>query len=327
MWPPRFQPPFCTAVDCAMLHLAALLAIISLAAHGPVHCLHLDVEKVNHLVLDNTKIDERNLHNFLAEHEQLLLFGDRTAGDDFKIVNVRQRKRESRSSTGGGFVRFNMNDGAGDDNFSLRLQKSNILIDESFAFIESYDNATQLLDDSYARVQRYKDCFYRNERAAFDLCEGSIRGLIRSNASDLVIHPLPERFGSGAHVMLTRNKARNASEAGPSAERERTMFEPDITERDRRPPGAFAGQRPRARRHITGHSAKVPDVLHIETAIFIDKDLYRHMSKNYPKNTEAHLIRFVLAMINGVQLLYNHPSLGHPINFILKRLEILHNDP
>lgn len=72
---------------------------------------------------------------------------------------------------------------------------------------------------------------------------------------------------------------------------------------------------------------KIPHALFVETAIFVDRDLYRHMAKNYPKNTEANLIRFVMAMINGVQLLYHHPSLGHQINFILKRLEILHNDP
>lgn len=70
----------------------------------------------------------------------------------------------------------------------------------------------------------------------------------------------------------------------------------------------------------------LPDVLHIETAIFVDKDLFRHMVKNFPKNTEQNLIRFILAMINGVQLLYHHPSLGHRINFILKRIEILHNE-
>lgn len=28
-----------------------------------------------------------------------------------------------------------------------------------------------------------------------------------------------------------------------------------------------------------------------------------------------------------MQLLYHHPSLGHEINFVLKRLEVLHNDP
>lgn len=50
------------------------------------------------------------------------------------------------------------------------------------------------------------------------------------------------------------------------------------------------------------------------------------MMKNFPSNTEQHLIRFILAMINGVQLLYHHPSLGYKVNFILKRIEILHNE-
>lgn len=84
----------------------------------------------------------------------------------------------------------------------------------------------------------------------------------------------------------------------------------------------------RSKRYIaSGSNRKIPHILFIETAIFVDRDLYRHMAKNYPKNTEGNLIRFVMAMINGVQLLYHHPSLGHQINFILKRLEILHNDP
>lgn len=36
--------------------------------------------------------------------------------------------------------------------------------------------------------------------------------------------------------------------------------------------------------------------------------------------------RFILAMINGVQLLYQHQSLGYRVNYILKRVEILHNE-
>uniref|UniRef100_A0A182QJB6 Uncharacterized protein n=1 Tax=Anopheles farauti TaxID=69004 RepID=A0A182QJB6_9DIPT len=79
MWRPQLQP-FFTAVGRVTLQIVALLALILIAARNPVRCLHLDVEKVNHLVLDNAKIDERNLHNFLEEHEQLLLFGDRMPG-------------------------------------------------------------------------------------------------------------------------------------------------------------------------------------------------------------------------------------------------------
>ncbi|XP_065367757.1 A disintegrin and metalloproteinase with thrombospondin motifs 16 [Calliphora vicina] len=85
----------------------------------------------------------------------------------------------------------------------------------------------------------------------------------------------------------------------------------------------------RNKRYINSASqySNVPDILHIETAIFVDIDLYKHMAKNFPKDTSSHLIRFVLAMINGVQLLYNHPSLGKRVNFVLKRLEILEKDP
>lgn len=63
-------------------------------------------------------------------------------------------------------------------------------------------------------------------------------------------------------------------------------------------------QRQRRRRQTdtapNATNAKIPPVLAIEIAIFVDKDLYRHMLKNFPRNTEANLIRFVLAMINGV---------------------------
>ncbi|XP_037887566.1 A disintegrin and metalloproteinase with thrombospondin motifs 16 isoform X1 [Glossina fuscipes] len=84
----------------------------------------------------------------------------------------------------------------------------------------------------------------------------------------------------------------------------------------------------RQRRHISSAGQwQIPDVLHIETAIFVDSDLFKHMAKNFPKDTGSHLIRFVLAMINGVQLLYHHPSLGRRVNFVLKRLEILEKDP
>lgn len=79
--------------------------------------------------------------------------------------------------------------------------------------------------------------------------------------------------------------------------------------------------------HSASQTSVIPDVLYIETAIFVDIDLYKHMAKNFPKDTSSHLIRFVLAMINGVQLLYHHPSLGKRVNFVLKRLEILEKDP
>ncbi|KAJ9585414.1 hypothetical protein L9F63_002797, partial [Diploptera punctata] len=67
--------------------------------------------------------------------------------------------------------------------------------------------------------------------------------------------------------------------------------------------------------------------IYVETAVFVDKDLFHHMALNFPTDTERELVRVVLAMINAVQLLYHDPSLGRQVNFVLKRLEILHVDP
>lgn len=133
---------------------------------------------------------------------------------------------------------------------------------------------------------------------------------------------MPTRFGGNSHILYeTELPASNLNDE---------RFQEDI--RRKYPATAtkhqISNHLNRTRRYITsGSNRKIPHVLFIETAIFVDRDLFRHMVKNYPKNTEGNLIRFVMAMINGVQLLYHHPSLGHQINFILKRLEILHNDP
>ncbi|XP_049546517.1 A disintegrin and metalloproteinase with thrombospondin motifs adt-1-like isoform X2 [Anopheles darlingi] len=254
---------------------------------------------------------------FLDKHERLLLFGDYDM-DNFMIVNVRRRKRESRSFSGNRFVQFNID--SLDNFFFLNLKKAEFLVDDSFAFIEHYDNATLLLDNSFAHVMKFKDCFFLNELAAFDLCDGNIRGLMHSTKSNIIIHPLPERFGTGAHIIVNRKHVQNKTHKSSVSSSRGSLLGLNEMEQIQR------AAEHRSKRQLV-NAPKIPDDFHVEIAIFIDKDLYRHMMKNYPKNTEASLIRFILTMINGVQLLYNHPSLGYTINFILKRLEILHNEP
>nr|CAD7577310.1 unnamed protein product [Timema californicum] len=40
--------------------------------------------------------------------------------------------------------------------------------------------------------------------------------------------------------------------------------------------------------------------IYVETAVFVDKDLFQHMALNFPTDTERELVRVVLAMINAV---------------------------
>lgn len=61
---PQLQP-FFTAVGSVMLQIVALLALILIAARNPtVHCLHMEVERVNHLVLDNAKVRREMCSSF-----------------------------------------------------------------------------------------------------------------------------------------------------------------------------------------------------------------------------------------------------------------------
>lgn len=151
----------------------------------------------------------------------------------------------------------------------------------------------------------------------------SQRGIYRTNKSDVFIQPLPERFGIGSHIMIEKNFTDSRFEPQENFIRPEALKELIKTRTKRSPLIKYPSSK-----FYQSSSSKlpIPTTLHVETAIFVDKDLYRHMLKNFPSNTEQQLIRFILAMINGVQLLYQHQSLGYRINFILKRVEILHNE-
>lgn len=56
----------------------------------------------------------------------------------------------------------------------LHLHKSNKLVDDNFVFIKRDENHTKLVDDFDKLVERYSNCFYRNENSAIDLCDGNV---------------------------------------------------------------------------------------------------------------------------------------------------------
>ncbi|KAH8305999.1 hypothetical protein KR018_009807, partial [Drosophila ironensis] len=235
----------------------------------------------------------------------------------------------------------------------LQLQQSPQLIDDAFIFIRRTENGTQFVEHSPQLLKRLERCFYRSPAAALDLCEpGSVRGVFQQNASDFVVHPLPARFGSGTHVLFQARLDKNQHHSVPSPPLDSQLqFEPDAEEfneprrrlRAQSPAQAplrlrfqprhhhhhnhHQHQHQRRRRRYIGNPPRsrwpeIPEELFVETAIFVDSDLYAHMQRNFPTNTDGKLISFVMAMINGVQLVYHHHTLGRRINFVLKRLEI-----
>ncbi|XP_069681720.1 A disintegrin and metalloproteinase with thrombospondin motifs adt-1-like isoform X2 [Periplaneta americana] len=257
-------------------------------------------------------VTETNLRDLLTTAEWTSLLGASSDAPEFAVVLPVRRRRRRRwllpDETGA--IPVSLDARQLGRRFDLRLVPSPALLDPSFVLLSRWRNRTDMLSPRLAEPH----CFYRGDdgphRAAVALCGGDMRGIIASPDDEYyVINPLPRRF------------------------RRRSADVPHVLVRWT-PPAQRLDQalRPRAAKNPAARRRRSPALppgapVHVETAVFIDEDLFQHMALNFPQDTERELVRVVLAMINAVQLLYHDPSLGRQVNFVLKRLEILHVDP
>ncbi|XP_066908281.1 A disintegrin and metalloproteinase with thrombospondin motifs adt-2 isoform X2 [Halyomorpha halys] len=184
------------------------------------------------------------------------------------------------------------------ERLSINLTLATGLLDPKLVILSRRQNFTELLSPQLAAPSCH---FSAPGRAALFLCQG-ISGIVLSKNDDAyyIINPLRKRLNKRSvddHIphIVVKKRLRLAKES----------FE---TQRDRRAIGE-------------------PNPVHVETAVFIDRDLYTHMKTNFPTETEKEVVKFVLTMVNAVQMLYHDPSLGRRVNFVIKRLEILHIEP
>lgn len=108
-----------------------------------------------------------------------------------------------------------------------------------------------------------------------------------------VINPLPKRFNKRsseppAHIIVRKHV--NEFYSALSSEKLSN---------------SFCGLRredvlPRKASLRYGRSITAP--VHVETAVFIDNDMFRLMANNFPEDTEREVVRFVLAMVNAVSI-------------------------
>ncbi|XP_023022167.2 ADAMTS metallopeptidase stall isoform X1 [Leptinotarsa decemlineata] len=240
--------------------------------------------------------------------------------------------------------------------FDLDVKSSPDILTPDFVVLETFANRSQPIT-----VQKEdRNCYFRGTTAALSLCKG-VRGIVHLNDTDFfLIHPLPSRFhnetanphiliqkkhhavhtGNCPHydtIQLKQNTTKDITYAKVNNKIHETHLEWSSDEEediDKDINISSRSKRDVLEDYLDDFSysnlgrkkrESFPDgaPAFVETAVFVDKDLFEHMKTNYPVDTERELIRFVLAMINAVQLLYHDPSLGRPVNFVLKRLEIL----
>ncbi|KAM3960344.1 LOW QUALITY PROTEIN: ADAMTS metallopeptidase stall [Aphomia sociella] len=298
----------------------------------------------------------KQLLDHLSESEKIFLFGANHNEAQFEIAHLKQPNRRKRS-----LIHDDQELVSLKNHLGVKVTPRNSFLDPQFLLMRRWSNSTELVLDQHAD-EELDLCYFRSDDAALYACE-DVRGLIKSNNSYYFIHPLPDRFhqeNSKAHVIIKREITNSPSQF--NHEKEDTCIERDSLDTSITPQPVRIWTKHRRKREVTSITNKDNDLegfklnlahrnktigafikklvtdtkrqkravlpaVFVETAVFVDRDLYKHMTVNFPKDTERELVRFVLAMINAVQLLYHDPSLGRPVNFILKRLEILHEDP
>lgn len=66
---------------------------------------------------------------------------------------------------------------AGDTDLQLHLQPSQRLIDDAFVYIKRFENSSVLINDFHKLAEQIGGCFYRDARAALDLCDDGVVSL------------------------------------------------------------------------------------------------------------------------------------------------------
>ena len=65
----------------------------------------------------------------------------------------------------------------------------------------------------------------------------------------------------------------------------------------------------------------------IELAVFVDSSLFRGLKETFPDDTDRHVVNVVSAMLNAVQILFDDEALGHKVALLIKRIEVMKEEP
>lgn len=103
------------------------------------------------------------------------------------------------------------------------------------------------------------------------------RGVYRMNDTDVFIQPLPERFGMGSHILIEKNI--NDSMFEPQDKFLSPELKKELAKRRvRRAPLLKYSTSPKF--YQATSKIPLPQTLHIETAVFVDKVRFISVFKN-----------------------------------------------
>ncbi|CAG9762316.1 unnamed protein product [Ceutorhynchus assimilis] len=269
---------------------------------------------------NNQLIKEENLKSLLSEVERNTLFGK---DQNYTIINIPLEKYPNATH------KLEIQAPSFGKTFNLDLTRSSNLISNDLVVLETYANGSVLFKLRNEDLR----CYFRGTHTALSVCQG-VNGIVHTdNENYYLIKPLPKRFHNTTHMphLLIRKSHKDSKYQDYYKLRNKlNNFNKHSHIFRRKSNQKFKTKELFIQKKINSRTKRetfpTSATVFVETAVFVDRDLFEHMKTNFPADTEREIIRFVLAMINAVQLLYHDQSLGRPVNFVLKRLEIMKDD-
>ncbi|XP_042857652.1 A disintegrin and metalloproteinase with thrombospondin motifs adt-2-like [Penaeus japonicus] len=284
----------------------------------------------------------------LSKEDLQFLFGDKEA-PPHSIINIRAHPREKRSSStltdNPGFLDVVLEDE--EDHIEFELHPNSLLVSPHFTLVVRDDEG--VTEDRGVTIP---SCIYvgaaknnPDTTAALSNCDGhGFTGVIVSTNYTHLVKPLNRRrrrrrqadeeeedeeveemTPDGLHVIHTRQKDAKCAVFNLQAMRApRLIVRLDDVE------GDSATEKPdkedeKTKDSETPRSKRASDEAYqIETAVFVDDAMYDVIKEQNPgSDTVQTVTDVVFAIMNGVHLLYNAPSLELHFTITLVRLEII----
>lgn len=293
---------------------------------------------------EEQQLQPKFMYEVASRVEKLLTLGEERSGAKYEVFEPhfetppshQRRRRRRRRRRHPPDVELGVEVRAFGQSLRLALDHSRALLSSDFQLLETgTSNSGGRRRRAVPGMQADADCFYQgyvrdipHSRVALSVC-GGLRGLIEVPSRTYVVYPL--------------------STAAEQRERAANSTMPHIIVQEDRRGGRFCGHyrshgeghrgsnmateayssgmmRSRYRRRA-GRRAHRDAKAVIETAVFVDQALYEAMARAFPINTDQELVTFVLTILNAVQMLFKHDSLGRNIDITVVELEILKLQP
>ncbi|KAI4468512.1 adamts a disintegrin and metalloprotease with thrombospondin motifs protease [Holotrichia oblita] len=235
------------------------------------------------------------------------------------LINIEQ---PSRGFAVRGMLQLLIDSSIFQGNFTLYPIQTQKLLSPNFVYLNSYTNESHIIPHRNLDLE----CFYQSTSTALNLCDG-VHGLLHSNENEyFIIHPLPKRFrnnSSQPHLLIRKpvhNMNKNVKRSNTNAKLQgidssfdyrysKRKTKANRKQKHTKRPEFYTKEsfhlnktKTNSRKRLKRETFPEGSPVFVETAVFVDRDLFDHMITNFPVDTERELIRFVLAMINAVSL-------------------------